>query len=238
MTVRYDYDDEPWRHRLGIRVARQYASVSLHERVVGMLLDLGVELVLDVGCADGVLHAALSASGSQPTGPRLIGVDRSRTTLRTHPRPVVCADARRLPFADGVADAVTAINVLYHLDDPRPAIIQAHRVLRPGGHLLAATVARDDSPELAAYWPRPVTAFDAEDAPGLLKQAFDTVVVHAWDAPLVTLPDPAAVRDYLLARQAPPETAAAAASEVSTPLTITKRGALLHATRLDHGTAG
>ena len=108
-----------------------------------------------------------------------------------------------------------------------PALRAARRVLRRGGHLLAATIARSDSPELARYWRRPATPFDAEDAPAVVAQVFENITVHAWDAPLVTLPDSAAIRDYLLGRQAPPAAAEAAARSLPAPLRVTKRGALL-----------
>ena len=38
-----------------------------------------------------------------------------------------------------------------------------------------------------------------------------------------------AVRDYLIARFVVPEVAAAAAQQVATPVTVTKRGAVIHA---------
>lgn len=60
---------------------------------------------------------------------------------------------------------------------------------------------------------------------------FGSVEVERWDAPLITLPDAAAVRDYLAARMMPPEQAAAAAARIRTPLAVTKRGALLWCTR-------
>jgi len=44
---------------------------------------------------------------------------------------------------------------------------------------------------------------------------------------LLTLPDGAAVRDYLLGRQAPRAAAEAAAAELCTPMRVTKRGAVL-----------
>jgi SAM-dependent methyltransferase len=110
-----------------------------------------------------VLRAALPTSG-----PRLIGLDVSATLLRAHPSPVVRADAARLPFMGGVFDVVTAVNVFYHLSDPMPAVREAHRVLRAGGHLVASTISQDDSPEFEGYWIRPATSFDAEEAPGLL----------------------------------------------------------------------
>ena len=226
-AVPCDYDADPRRYRLGMRTADAYAADSLYDRVARMLLSApGVGRVLDVGCADGVLRRALPR-----TGPHLVGLDASPVLLRTHPPPAVRGDAARLPFGTGAFDAVTALNVLYHLPSPLPALLEARRVLRSGGYLLVSAIARDDSPELAGFWRRPATTFDAEDAPALLAQVFADVTVHPWDAPLVTLPSPAAIRDYLLGRQAPVEAADAAAHALPVPLRVTKRGALLVARR-------
>ena len=60
---------------------------------------------------------------------------------------------------------------------------------------------------------------------------FARVEVERWDAPMIRLPDRDAVRDYLVARFVAPEDAAAAAHQVATPLTVTKRGALISARR-------
>ncbi|MGH3494330.1 MAG: class I SAM-dependent methyltransferase, partial [Sciscionella sp.] len=144
---------------------------------------------------------------------------------------VVQASAARLPFRDGSFDAVTALNVLYHLSDPLPALWEAHRVLRAGGHLLAAVIARDDSPEFSAYWTRSATSFDAEDAPDRIGRVFESVTVYPWDAPLVTLPSSEAIHDYLIGRQAPAMVADTALHELPVPLRVTKRGALILATR-------
>jgi hypothetical protein len=50
-----------------------------------------------------------------------------------------------------------------------------------------------------------------------------------WDAPLLELPDRAAVRHYLVGKGVSPERARPAADSVETPLSVTKRGALLFA---------
>jgi SAM-dependent methyltransferase len=226
VSVPCDYDTDPERYRPGMRTARAHTRADLYGRVARLLGALGAGTVLDVGCADGALRAALPAPG-----PWLVGLDASETLLRDHPPRVLRADARRLPVRDRAVDAVTALDVLYHLPDPMPALREARRVLRAGGHLLAATIACTDSPEFSTYWSRSATSFDAEDAPGLLARVFDSMAVFAWDAPLVTLPDAAAIRRYLIGRQVRAEIAVAAADELPTPLSVTKRGALIVAGR-------
>jgi SAM-dependent methyltransferase len=226
VSVPCDYDTDPERYRPGMRTARAHTRADLYGRVARLLGALGAGTVLDVGCADGALRAALPAPG-----PWLVGLDASETLLRDRPPRVLRADARRLPVRDRAVDAVTALDVLYHLPDPMPALREARRVLRAGGHLLAATIACTDSPEFSTYWSRSATSFDAEDAPGLLARVFDSMAVFAWDAPLVTLPDAAAIRRYLIGRQVRAEIAVAAADELPTPLSVTKRGALIVAGR-------
>jgi SAM-dependent methyltransferase len=231
MGVPFDYDATPGRYRRGMDVARAHtAGGSVYGLVADWLAKLDVRLLLDVGCADGVLRAALP-----PSGPRLIGLDMSAALLRGHPPPAVRAEATRLPFADGVFDAVTALNVLYHLREPLVGVREAHRVLRAGGHLLVAVIARDDSPEFHDHWTRPRTTFDAEEAPAILGQVFGSVVVRSWDAPLLSLPSRGAIREYLLGRQVPAAIAQRAADELPVPLSVTKRGALILATRTGPG---
>jgi SAM-dependent methyltransferase len=221
-AVPFDYESSPERYRLGMRITAAHAGANLYEHLARMLRTLSATVVLDVGCADGVLRRALAPCAIRP-----IGLDAAAAMLCDHPPPVVRGDALRLPFRDEAFDAVTALNVLYHLPDPQPALREARRVLHPDGHLLATTISRADSPELAAYWRRPATPFDTEDAPAVLARVFAEISVHTWDAPLVTLPDPSAIRDYLLGRQAPRAVADAAARGLAAPLRVTKRGALL-----------
>lgn len=53
-----------------------------------------------------------------------------------------------------------------------------------------------------------------------------SIDVQRWDLSL-TLPDRAAVRDYLIGKGAAPERAATAALDIDVPLGVTKRGALI-----------
>jgi SAM-dependent methyltransferase len=227
MTTPFDYDHNPKRFRLATRVTRQHltAAHSLHEQLTEVLVRGDPRRILDIGCGEGALRAALPARLRS----RTVGLDAAATMLRAHPPPVVCGDATALPFADGVFDAAVAVNVLDHLPDPTVALAEAGRVLASGGMLIAATVSRHDSPELASVWRPPPSSFDAEDVPGLVASVFGRVRVQRWDEPLVRLPDRAAVRDYLVARFVAPEAAAAAAERVTTPVAVTKRGAVIYA---------
>lgn len=223
MPTGRDYDTDPERFRTGTRISAAHLppGVSLHGRIVAMLHDLGATRVLDVGCGEGALSTAVAGAEW------VVGLDGSATMLDAAPPPAVRADATSLPFTNSVFDAVVAVNVYDHLPDPRPALRAAHRVLRSGGVLVAGTVSRDDSPELAGIWRPAPTPFDAEDAPALVATVFGEVEVDAWDAPLLTLPDRAAVADFLVARFVPADRAARDAATVATPVVLTKRGALV-----------
>jgi SAM-dependent methyltransferase len=228
VTTPFDYDANPERFRLATRVTRQHLTASsLYELLAEALAELDPRRILDIGCGEGALRAALPARLAS----RTVGLDAAATMLAGHPPPVVRADATALPFADRVFGVAVAVNVLDHLPEPTLAIAEAHRVLAAGGTLVAATASRHDSPELAEVWRPPPSSFDAEDGPALVASVFGRVEVQRWDAPLVRLPDRDAVRDYLIARFVVPEAAAAAAERVATPVAITKRGALLYARR-------
>jgi hypothetical protein len=95
--------------------------------------------------------------------------------------------------------------------------------------LAVAAPSRHDSPELAHLLPPRALTLDAEIAPRLVAERFVEVDVDAWNRPLLSLPTPESVRDYLIGRQVAPDEAAAAALAVVTPLRVTKRGALVFA---------
>jgi SAM-dependent methyltransferase len=234
MPTPRDYDTDPERYRLGMRVTAAYCAPgqNLQARVIEHLMAAGAVTVLDAGCGDGALAAAAASSPL-----RVIGLDAAAPMVvaaRAH-GPVVRGDVTALPVADGSVDAVVTVNVLYHLDQPTTALREARRVLKPGGLLVAGTVARSDSPEMAPFWRPASGTFDAEDAAGIVAGIFGSVTTDAWDAPLVTLPDRDAVRDYLRARFVPPDEAGRLADAIAErgplPLPVTKRGALLIARR-------
>ena len=96
MALPRDYDVNPGRFRLGVRVTNKYLAggEGIYARIAGTLGRAGTHLVADIGCGEGALTAAARSRRMQ-----IIGVDASPAMLAACPGLRVQADARRLPFA-------------------------------------------------------------------------------------------------------------------------------------------
>ena len=86
--------------------------------------------ILDLGCGTGALARDLGDLGN------VHGLDLSieaiRLTRRRGVHDLCVGSAERLPYAAGAFDAVTAADVIEHVDD-ESAVAEIVRVLRPGG---------------------------------------------------------------------------------------------------------
>jgi 2-polyprenyl-3-methyl-5-hydroxy-6-metoxy-1,4-benzoquinol methylase len=92
--------------------------------------------VLDLGCGRGVILGALADRGFEVHGVEVSleaarGAD-PRAEIRIAPR---LADAG---YPAAYFDEVVVWHVLEHLHDPRGALLEARRILRPGGRLVVA----------------------------------------------------------------------------------------------------
>lgn len=106
--------------------------------------------VLDVGGAAGAYAFWLAEEGYDVSlidaAPRLVALARSRNERATR-RLASCTvgDARALDEPDGSADVVLLLGPLYHLVDSQErarALVEARRVLRARGVLIAAAISR------------------------------------------------------------------------------------------------
>lgn len=223
-----DYDSDPGR----FLSTGKHPHDDVHPYVAARFAAAGARTVLDVGGGNGRLARLLPGLSM-----RCLLIDLSPVMLSIAPRPAVRADGGRLPVSGASADAVAALYTLYHYDDPLVPIREARRVLRPGGLFAACAANRDSDPELAQAVPGwgAASPFDGEDAEAIVASVFaapgDTVQAERWDGPLVTLssvPDAVAcLRVYGLSEAAAADTAAT----LDLPLTLTKRGCVVYATR-------
>jgi 2-polyprenyl-3-methyl-5-hydroxy-6-metoxy-1,4-benzoquinol methylase len=99
--------------------------------------------LLDIGCASGLLLELASGKGWEP-----YGADISEKLIQAAQQRVPHASlfhgtVEDAGYEDGFFDAVTAVNVLEHLTDPKVFIKEVSRILKPGGVFLFKTVRID-----------------------------------------------------------------------------------------------
>lgn len=115
------------------------------------------DVVLDVACGTGDLSLAFAAAGAS----RVVGVDFTYNMLavarakpaRLGPTPSYhTGDAMRLPVADASVDVVSIAFGIRNVADPRAAIAEFHRVLRPGGRIVILEFSLPTNPVLLGFY--------------------------------------------------------------------------------------
>lgn len=187
------------------------ARIALHERfstgsvpwtewLYALLPEAANLTVLDIGCGSGAMWRAWA--DRVPLGWKVVLADLSAgmvgAALDVGPSGAVgvVADAASLPFADETYDLVLANHMLYHLPDIATGVRELHRVLRPGGALIAATngaghmaelgpIESSALPHLAAQLVVRDLSFSLENGAAHLETWFDDVVLHRYDDGLV-----------------------------------------------------
>ncbi|MFQ5599598.1 MAG: ArsR/SmtB family transcription factor [Candidatus Krumholzibacteriia bacterium] len=148
---------------------------GMHLRMLGGVLPGALDLV-DAGTGTGALLPILA-----PAARRLLGVDRSTEMLAEARRrtlaarlgnvALLCADASRLPLADGAVDGVCSLLALHHAARPAGVVAEFVRVLRPGGCVVISDLVEHSEEwmrsELAHQW----LGFAAENIVGWSEDA-------------------------------------------------------------------
>ena len=121
---------------------RTYLCAVMHENSLRQCASFAKGRLLDVGCGHRP-YAETFFSGATD----YIGVDY----LSDRSNPDVVCSALALPFADNSFDTVVSTEVLEHVPDPRLALREMRRVLKPGAHLILS---------VPMYWPRHDLPYD------------------------------------------------------------------------------
>lgn len=132
-----------WRERRINQEQYQGERLAMLEGVAG---PLGGLRLLDLGAGMGGFAVAAALRGARvsaceynPAYCRIIELRAARHGQRL---PIANAAGEALPFPDARFDALTAWDVLEHVQDPRAVLREIHRVLRPGGHALITAINR------------------------------------------------------------------------------------------------
>jgi SAM-dependent methyltransferase len=127
----YELEDRHWWF-----VGRRRIFLALLDDLVGGRRDLDL---LDFGCGTGTMAGHLARYGTVEAvdaDADAVAFCRRRGLARVQQ---LTGDG--LPFEDGRFDVVTTFDVLEHIEDDLSALTELHRVLRPGGVLVAAVPA-------------------------------------------------------------------------------------------------
>lgn len=96
--------------------------------------------VLDVGCGTGDYAVIARRHGGVYHGvdfaPTMAREASARAAADGLPARVAVAGGEELPFADGAFDLVLGLGYIAYFADPRPALREIRRVLKPGGVLV------------------------------------------------------------------------------------------------------
>ncbi|MBI4039716.1 class I SAM-dependent methyltransferase [Candidatus Daviesbacteria bacterium] len=132
----------PGYYRQGIR--RNLLQKIWHTNRFGAVSDFVMPTrgeILDIGCADGTFsQVILEKTGAE----KLVGIDVVDHLIADDQQyfknngkmEFLVADAHNLPFADGTFDAVFALEVLEHVENPRQVLSEVKRVLKPDGYIV------------------------------------------------------------------------------------------------------
>lgn len=131
------YEGLRYRHYHDRRLYHPSVKFSLNCRINGIsfaiseLFQNGVDRLLDLGSADGLLAKGIKALG--PDIKQVYALDMDWELLQHNPFPSVRGDCRWIPFGDDTFDVITAAALIEHLPDPVSFLKECHRVLKTDG---------------------------------------------------------------------------------------------------------
>lgn len=158
-----------------------------NELALGHLGARPTDRILEIGFGGGWLLRQLAGIA---TDGKVVGLDHSKTMVDSargafrafgDKVELVCGSAEKLPFDAKSFDRVCTVHALYFWNDPKQAIREIHRVLRPGGTVVIGihSKAKLETQPLTRHT---FTLYAPEDVAALLAEAsFEAVAVHSYD---------------------------------------------------------
>ncbi|MGH7597703.1 MAG: methyltransferase domain-containing protein [bacterium] len=140
----YEYSDETWEIKVAERVPFFYRYLKTQPG------SLSQALVLDAGCGNGTLSAALAASG-----PEIVAMDFSTSVERAHRHRAIFAknrmnrihyvqaDIQQPPFGRETFDAIYSDGVLHHTPDTRTSFNALAPLVKSGGRFFVWLYRKD-----------------------------------------------------------------------------------------------
>lgn len=123
----------------GIRVADYFEACTAPENrfILRHMGDIQGKLLLDLGCGAGENSVYFAKKGARCVAtdysPGMVDVALKLATANGVTIEGCTANAMALNFPDNTFDLVYASNLLHHIPDPKIALKEMHRVLKPGG---------------------------------------------------------------------------------------------------------
>jgi SAM-dependent methyltransferase len=151
---------------------------------LGLAGDVAGRRILDAGCGSGPLFAALRDRGAIMSGFDASAgmLDLARQRLGPDADLQVADLGSPLPYPDGAFDDVAASLVLHYLEDWTAPLAELHRVLKPGGRLIASVM----HPILGHALVRPDANYFATHqwSEGVTTATGETFTLEYWHRPL------------------------------------------------------
>jgi ubiquinone/menaquinone biosynthesis C-methylase UbiE len=141
LANKYYFDNYDWADEYLTNCHREDTFKDRWKTAAGKWDD---KTVIDIGCGPGNIF-----SNFENKPEMLIGVDVAPGSLKIAAKQgyiPVLADAHSLPFKSGIADLVTLNAALHHCDDMQQVLVEAGRLVKPGGVLIT-----DHDPQLSAW---------------------------------------------------------------------------------------
>jgi demethylmenaquinone methyltransferase/2-methoxy-6-polyprenyl-1,4-benzoquinol methylase len=174
----------------------EHSEGPVRQKALDKLAPRPGETLLEIGCGTGHITAGLARAAGP--GGRVYALDLSdgmlgQTRLLLDREGLArrvalcCADAEKMPLADGSVDALFMSFTLELFDNPDIAVVlgECKRVLRPGGRLAVAAVTKEGHHEflVGAYeWTHRHFPNFLDCRPIFARRSIEAAGFRVWDA--------------------------------------------------------